>query len=77
VDCERDLPFHAGVGPSPQQVSGFLMNDLSDLTAGERAAFADRIEQEWYQVRTRDVLGLRPRTLIVSTTDNTMYGRWG
>jgi hypothetical protein len=53
------------------------MNDLSDLTAGERAAFADRIEQEWYQVRTRDVLGLRPRTLIVSTTDNTMYGRWG
>jgi hypothetical protein len=71
VDCERDLPFHAGVGPSPQQVSGFLMNDLSDLTAGERAAFADRIEQEWHAVRTREVPKPGSRTLIVSSTGHT------
>jgi hypothetical protein len=44
------------------------MDELSDLTPGERHAFADRIEREWYAVRTREVPGLRLRTLIVSST---------
>jgi hypothetical protein len=41
---------------------------VEDLSDRERNALADRIERSWYQVQTREVLGLRPRTLIVSST---------